>query len=86
MVKKITGLDQLFIKAEQMANDFSLFPNSGEVTPDRNIEGLISDGKIESTLKKLRKMEVDKYIEETVQPTEDKSHQKRCCDYSKGKS
>ncbi len=73
MVKKISGLDQLFIKAEELANDFSLFPNSGEVKPDKNLEGLVEDNKVDSILKGLRNLKVDKYIEKTVQPTEDKS-------------
>ncbi len=73
MVKKISGLDQLFIKAEDLASDFSLSPNSGEVTPDKNLEGLVKGNKIDSILKGLRKLKVDKYIEKTVQPTEDKS-------------
>ncbi len=73
MVKKISGLDQLFIKAEDLANDFSLFPNSGEVTPDKNLEGLVKDNKIDSILNGLQKLRVDKYIEKTVRPTEDKS-------------
>lgn len=62
------SVDKLYVKAESLAKDFSLFPRKSAATV---IKGLLTDQEIEQSLEKLRGMEVDAYIEATVVPTEE---------------
>ncbi|MBF0243829.1 MAG: ATP-grasp domain-containing protein [Planctomycetes bacterium] len=73
MAKKSSGIDQLFVKAEQLAYDFSLFPESRGFTIDSHIEGLVSESRVDEAIASYARMDVDAYIRETVGPSEDKS-------------
>ncbi len=73
MTPKTSGPDQLFLKAEDLASDFSLFPEAGGLSGHQYLKGLLSERQIKTALKKLRKMKVDKYIAATVLPSEDQS-------------
>ena len=69
-----SSVDPLFIEAEQLAKDFSLFPNLTNTdlpSPADHIQGLISDKQIKDKLKTLANLDVDTYIERTVQPSLD---------------
>ncbi|KPU83054.1 carbamoyl-phosphate synthase large subunit [Psychromonas sp. PRT-SC03] len=63
--------DPLFIHAEHIAKDFSLFPDNSLPSNTKNLEGLIAPERIKSNLALIKKMDVDAYIERTVQPAED---------------
>ena len=63
-------IDQLYINAESLSKDFSLFPRK---QASAVIPGLLSEQQIETALENLRGMEVDAYIAETVAPTEESS-------------
>ena len=63
--------DQLFVRAERSARDFSLFPQ--RVDPAQHIEGLVSKPDIRERLRELRQLDVDDYIRQTITPSEDKS-------------
>ena len=72
--KPSSTVDPLFIEAEQLAKDFSLFPerhNTDLPTPADHMEGLISDDQIKAKLKQIAAMDVDTYIERTVLPSQD---------------
>ena len=73
MVKNASGSDRLFLKAEQLANDFSLFRQQGDLSREKCLDGLVKDKAVDRILKQLRKLKVDRYIQETVSPTEVKS-------------
>lgn len=73
MAKKLSGLDQFFLKAEQLAVDFSLFSDKNKTSSTNQIEGLVSPDAIQRQCEKLKKLDVDQYIEKTVQPSEDKN-------------
>jgi acetyl/propionyl-CoA carboxylase alpha subunit/acetyl-CoA carboxylase carboxyltransferase component len=64
--------DLFFQKAERLATDASLAPQSGQLRPQAT-EGLLSDEQIRETCKELKKLDIDAYIERTVMPSEDKS-------------
>ncbi|MCE2594226.1 ATP-grasp domain-containing protein [Motilimonas cestriensis] len=65
------GADPLFIQAEHLAKDFSLFPDDSLPSVVAQLDGLIADDKIQSNLKAIKKLDVDAYIARTVQPAED---------------
>ena len=68
MAQESTSVDELYLNAEDLAQDFSLFPQK---QPDTVIKGLLSEKQIEVKLEQLRSMEVDAYIAATVAPTEE---------------
>lgn len=68
MAQESTSVDQLYLNAEGLAQDFSLFPQK---QPASVIKGLLSDKQIDLKLEQLRNMEVDAYIAATVAPTEE---------------
>ena len=68
MAQESTSVDELYLNAEELAQDFSLFPQK---QPDSVIRGLLSEKQIEVKLEQLRNMEVDAYIAATVAPTEE---------------
>ena len=68
MAQESTSVDQLYLNAEDLAQDFSLFPQK---QPASVIKGLLSDQQIDVKLEQLRNMEVDAYIAATVAPTEE---------------
>jgi acetyl/propionyl-CoA carboxylase alpha subunit len=71
MTKRFTPGDSLFLRAEQLAHDFSLFPRRED--PAAHIEGLLPQFVIRKRCRELDAMDVDTYIRETVAPSEDKS-------------
>lgn len=62
------SVDQLYLNAESLAQDFSLFPRK---EPASVISGLLTEQQIEFKLEQLGNMEVDAYIAATVAPTEE---------------
>ncbi|MBV1879891.1 MAG: ATP-grasp domain-containing protein [Pseudomonadales bacterium] len=64
------SVDQLYLKAESLAQDFSLFPQKETAAV---IKGLLSDQQIEIEVERLRGMDVDAYIAATVSPGEETS-------------
>lgn len=68
MGQEFTSVDQLYLNAESLAKDFSLFPRK---EPASVIQGLLTEQQIEKELDSLRNMEVDAYIAATVAPTEE---------------
>ncbi|MDA0989841.1 MAG: carbamoyl-phosphate synthase large subunit, partial [Verrucomicrobia bacterium] len=71
MTTKHPDGDALFLQAEQMAHDFSLFPRRED--PAKGLTGLLRREDVETYLNDLRELDVDAYIARTVQPSEDKS-------------
>ena len=63
--------DPLFLHAENIAKDLSLFPDDSLPSNTENLEGLIKSQKIKSNLSVIKKLSVDAYIARTVQPAED---------------
>lgn len=68
MAQEPAAVDQLYLNAETLAKDFSLFPRK---EPAAVVKGLLTEGQIEQALDNLRNMEVDAYIAATVAPTEE---------------
>jgi acetyl/propionyl-CoA carboxylase alpha subunit/acetyl-CoA carboxylase alpha subunit len=62
--------DQLFLIAESLAKDFSLFAERETEAIEDHVRGLISRTAIEKQLDKLRNLDVDAYIERCVAPAE----------------
>ncbi len=65
--------DILFLQAEILAKDFSLYPELGELCLTKDIQGLLSEEDIENNLERLQKLDIDRYIDETIRPTESKN-------------
>ena len=63
--------DPLFLHAEHIAKDFSLFPDNSLPSNTDRLEGLIDSKRIQSNLATIKKLDVDAYIARTVQPAED---------------
>ena len=63
-----TSVDQLYLNAEDLAQDFSLFPRRQTASV---IRGLLNNKQIKARVEQLRGMEVDAYIAATVAPTEE---------------
>ena len=73
MTKNSSGLDKLFLQAEELANDFSLFRHTSMPSKEEQLQGLLNEKAITSMLKQLRGLTVDEYIAKTILPTEVKS-------------
>ena len=69
------GTDQLFLIAEKLSKDFSLFPQiqNGTVHATARLEGVLAQAQISDEISKLKQLDIDSYIEKTVSPTEDKN-------------
>ena len=63
--------DPLFLRAEQLADDFSLFPERAD--PAEQLQGLVDGDAIAARLAELQAMDVDAYIAAAVRPCEDAS-------------
>ncbi|TQV84707.1 ATP-grasp domain-containing protein [Exilibacterium tricleocarpae] len=73
-------VDPLFLQAEQLAADFSVFSgekHSGKrfstqkvLSVAEQLQGLMDDSAIAARLKTIRKLDVDAYIEQTVLPAQ----------------
>lgn len=70
MSQESASVDQLYVLAENLAQDFSLFPSK---QPSAVIKGLLTGQQIEIKLEQLRNMDVDAYIAATVSPCEEAS-------------
>ncbi|MCW8195284.1 ATP-grasp domain-containing protein [Proteobacteria bacterium 005FR1] len=68
------SVDSLFIQAEHLASDFSLFPDHNPLATGKHLAGLVDERKVKSRLKQLQKLDVDSYVAEVVQPAQ---HTKR---------
>ena len=65
-----SSVDQLYLVAESLAQDFSLFPQKDS---SAFISGLLTEEQIELEVERLRGMDVDAYIAATVSPGEETS-------------
>ncbi len=65
--------DSLFIRAERMAGDFSLFPETVDPAFANLIEGLVLRHDVQARLEELRALPVDEYLAQCVLPSEDPS-------------
>ncbi|WP_282167702.1 carboxyl transferase domain-containing protein, partial [Shewanella japonica] len=65
--------DPLFLQAEHLAKDFSLFPAHSKQTLAEEVKGLLSEDAIQSNLKELSTLDVDSYVSKVIQPTQDKN-------------
>jgi len=70
MGQKPSSGDQLYLTAESLSQDFSLFPRK---EPTSFLQGILDERQIEIQLELLRNMDVDSYIESTIQPVEETS-------------
>ena len=78
-MSKAPTIDRFFELAEHLAADFSLIKGVSRSNRDRErqtvevaLEGLVDHNTIEETTKRLKGLEVDAYIRETVEPSEQK--------------
>ncbi|MEX2489543.1 MAG: biotin carboxylase N-terminal domain-containing protein [Pseudomonadales bacterium] len=67
MGQETASVDQLYLIAENLAQDFSLFPKKESASV---LGGVLTEHQIEMRLEQLRNMDVDSYIAETVAPVE----------------
>ena len=65
--------DDLFLSAERVAQDYSLFAGDTPPSISSDIQGLLSAANIATMLDRLRKMSVDDYIAEVLDPAEVKT-------------
>ncbi len=77
---KAPTIDRFFELAEHLASDFSLTKGVSRSNRDRQrkevevaLEGLVEHQTIEETTKRLKCLDVDTYIRETVEPSEQKN-------------
>ncbi|MCG9740248.1 ATP-grasp domain-containing protein [Shewanella insulae] len=70
---QVQTADPLFLQAEHLAQDFSLFPKHSKQSLSQQINGLLSDDEIQANLKELEQLDVDGYVAKVIQPTLDKS-------------
>jgi acetyl/propionyl-CoA carboxylase alpha subunit/acetyl-CoA carboxylase beta subunit len=73
-------IDRFFELAEHLASDFSLLKGVSQSNRDRQkqevelaLEGLVAHRTIEETTTRLKNLDVDAYIRETVEPSEQKN-------------
>ncbi|MFT7654226.1 MAG: acetyl-CoA carboxylase alpha subunit, partial [Candidatus Azotimanducaceae bacterium] len=71
MEKQLIEGDRLYLIAESLAKDFSLFP--AVKTEDTPIPGLLSQAVIDQTNESLERMDTDAYIEAVVDRANDQS-------------
>ena len=64
------GIDKLYLIAEQLAEDFSLFPNIDDDSIYKHVQGLVSDKDCQRQREELRNLDIDTYIERVVSPSE----------------
>ncbi|NQZ67989.1 MAG: carbamoyl-phosphate synthase large subunit, partial [Lentisphaeria bacterium] len=73
MVKIGSYVDELYIIAEEMASDFTLFPDIKGFSYSSHLDGLLTDKQIDREVRALSKLNVDDYVERTVFPSEEKN-------------
>ncbi|MED5439908.1 MAG: hypothetical protein VYA77_01150, partial [Pseudomonadota bacterium] len=62
--------DPLFQIAEKLSADFSLFPEYEDNAVDHKVKGLIAPQQCAIELDRLRKLNIDDYIQSVVAPSE----------------
>ncbi len=71
MEKQLIEGDRLYLIAESLAKDFSLFPDiSQEQEP---VQGLLTQAQIERRTEELANLDIDAYVEAAVSPAEDQT-------------
>ncbi len=70
MQKRTAEGDRLYLIAEHLAQEFSLFPS---VASEEALPGLLRRSTIARRTQRLQSMDIDSYIEAVVAPAEDKS-------------
>ncbi len=70
MAEKSASVDQLYVLAENLSQDFSLFPSK---QPASVIDGLLTESQIRRKVEELKAMDVDAYIAATIAPCEEAS-------------
>jgi acetyl/propionyl-CoA carboxylase alpha subunit/acetyl-CoA carboxylase beta subunit len=73
MENQIAEGDRLFLIAESLAQDFSLFPSSGATGIEHHVRGLLPRAQIARQLELLNNLDIDSYIETVVAKAEDPS-------------
>ena len=68
MDKQLIEGDRLYLIAESLAQDFSLFPTTESEEP---LPGLLPESQIVQQTEHLGSLDVDSYIEQVVAPAED---------------
>ncbi|MFZ8973439.1 MAG: biotin carboxylase N-terminal domain-containing protein [Pseudomonadales bacterium] len=68
MADSAASIDQLYLNAERLSEDFSLFPRK---EPAAVVKGLLTERQINAQVERLKGMEIDAYIAATVAPTEE---------------
>jgi acetyl/propionyl-CoA carboxylase alpha subunit/acetyl-CoA carboxylase beta subunit len=71
MDNQVAEGDRLFLIAESLAQDFSLFPSSGATGIEHHVRGLLSRAQIARQLELLNNLDIDSYIETVVAKAED---------------
>ena len=71
MQKQLIEGDRLFLIAENLAKDFSLFPEQSR--EGEAVSGLLSDSVIRGEIEALSKIDIDSYIERVLAKAEDQS-------------
>ena len=71
MENQVAEGDRLFLIAESLAQDFSLFPSSGATGIEHHVRGLLPRAQIARQLELLNNLDVDSYIETVVTKAED---------------
>jgi len=69
--KQLIEGDRLFLIAESLAKDFSLFPDLSK--EDEPVPGLLSEESINQEIDLLSKLDIDTYIERVLSRAEDQS-------------
>ncbi len=68
MAEAPVSVDQLYLNAESLAQDFSLFPRKETASV---LHGVLTEQQIEIQVDTLRHMDVDAYIAATIAPCEE---------------
>lgn len=68
-----TSTDKLFQIAEQLSENFSLFPEVEKDSIYKHVNGLVDENDCAQKRETLRALGIDKYIEEVVTPSENNS-------------
>ncbi len=70
---QVQTADPLFLQAEHLAKDFSLFPEHSKQSLSDEVKGLLGEDEIQANLKDLAQLDVDGYVTKVIQPTQDKN-------------
>jgi len=71
--KQLVEGDRLYLIAESLAKDFSLFPSVAQEQEQEPVPGLLSQVQIDRQNEVLANLDIDAYIEAVVTPAEDQS-------------